>query len=148
MEQYTTHTLLPQRQTHMGGSGEALDTPATVGEPTHAELLAAIHGSIVSLEGEIKMVAVEVNLWRADIRKLSDKVKWYGVGSGRTSGVDGTDWRRRGDGLSQVSAQRCDDSVSRIEIQQDDTMEAVDPEQAVELAGPADVEAGVVSVDS
>ncbi|KAJ1203137.1 hypothetical protein NDU88_006931 [Pleurodeles waltl] len=45
-----------------------------------------------------------------------------GVGSARTSGVDGTDWRRRGDGPLRVSAQRCDNSVSRIEIQQDGTM--------------------------
>ncbi|KAJ1134625.1 hypothetical protein NDU88_001076 [Pleurodeles waltl] len=73
-----------------------------------------------------------------------------GVGSARTSGVDGSDWRRHGDGPSRVSAQRCDDSdsVSRIEIQQNGTMAVVDPEQAVELAGPSNVEAGMLSVDS
>ncbi|KAJ1217390.1 hypothetical protein NDU88_004984 [Pleurodeles waltl] len=71
-----------------------------------------------------------------------------GVGLVRTSGADGTDWRRRGDGPSRVSAQRCDNSVSRIEIQQDGTIAVVDTEQAVELAGPSDMEAVVQSVDS
>ncbi|KAJ1143726.1 hypothetical protein NDU88_010031 [Pleurodeles waltl] len=73
-----------------------------------------------------------------------------GVGSTRIAGVDGSDWRRREDGLSQVSAQRCadSDSVSRIEIPQDGTMAIVDPEQVVELAGSLDVAAGLLSVDS
>ncbi|KAJ1145548.1 hypothetical protein NDU88_011834 [Pleurodeles waltl] len=73
-----------------------------------------------------------------------------GVGSARTSGVDGSDWMRRGAGLSWVTAQRdnVSDSVSRIEIQQDGTIARVDPEQVVELAGPLDVEAGLISVDS
>ncbi|KAJ1210727.1 hypothetical protein NDU88_006089 [Pleurodeles waltl] len=37
-----------------------------------------------------------------------------GVDSAHTSGVDDTAWRRCGDGLLRVSAQRCDNSVSRI----------------------------------
>ncbi|KAJ1114660.1 hypothetical protein NDU88_002895 [Pleurodeles waltl] len=58
-----------------------------------------------------------------------------GVGSARTSGVDGMDWRRHGDCLLRGAVQRCDNSVSRIEIQQDDTMlVAEDPKQAVKLA--------------
>ncbi|KAJ1123013.1 hypothetical protein NDU88_001486 [Pleurodeles waltl] len=164
MEEYTTPTLLPQRQTRTGGSGEALEEPTTAGEPTRAELLAAIQGARVALDGKIETVAVEVNLLRADLRKVSDKVKvaegsivdlqtevgtlckqmaqvtsiagspemagdvgqgWpgpsgqSGVGSAHISGVNGSDWRKRGDGPSGVSAQRCDDSdpVSRIEIQ-------------------------------
>ncbi|KAJ1104369.1 hypothetical protein NDU88_001781 [Pleurodeles waltl] len=188
MEQYTTPTLQPQRQTRTGGSGEALEASVSVGEPTRAELLAAIHGARVVLEGKIEKVAVEVNLRRAELPKASDKVKvaegsivdlktqvgvmarvtstvgtlemWDEVGlspsrqsevsSARTSGVDGSDWRRREDGLSRVSAQRDDvsDSVSRIEIQQVGTMARVDHEQVVELAGPLDLEAGLLSVDS
>ncbi|KAJ1124876.1 hypothetical protein NDU88_003323 [Pleurodeles waltl] len=65
-----------------------------------------------------------------------------------TSGVDGTDWRKWGDGPLQVAAQRCDNSVSRIEIQQDGIMAVVDPEQAVELADSSDGEAEMLSVDS
>ncbi|KAJ1199555.1 hypothetical protein NDU88_003389 [Pleurodeles waltl] len=73
-----------------------------------------------------------------------------GVGSARTSRVDGTDWRRYGEGPPRVSPQRCvdSDSVIRIEIQQDGTMAVVDPEQAVVLAGPSDMEDEVLSVDS
>ncbi|KAJ1171649.1 hypothetical protein NDU88_003509 [Pleurodeles waltl] len=33
MKQYTTPTLLPQRQTRMGGPGDDLGTPAAVEEP-------------------------------------------------------------------------------------------------------------------
>ncbi|KAJ1139760.1 hypothetical protein NDU88_006127 [Pleurodeles waltl] len=75
MEQYTTPMPLPQRHTHTGGSAEALEEPATEGEPTRAELLATIHGAGVALEAKIEMVAVEVNLLRADLRKVSDKVR-------------------------------------------------------------------------
>ncbi|KAJ1209440.1 hypothetical protein NDU88_004818 [Pleurodeles waltl] len=75
MEQYTTPILLPQRQTRMGGLGEALEAPATMGEPTRAELLAAVHGARVALEGKIETLAVEVNLLQADLCKVSDKVK-------------------------------------------------------------------------
>ncbi|KAJ1179102.1 hypothetical protein NDU88_004338 [Pleurodeles waltl] len=71
-----------------------------------------------------------------------------GAGSAHTPGVEGSDWRRRGDAPSRNSALQCDDSVSRTEIQQDGTMPVVDPEQVVELAGPLDVEAGALSVDS
>ncbi|KAJ1130956.1 hypothetical protein NDU88_009300 [Pleurodeles waltl] len=70
------------------------------------------------------------------------------VGSARTSGVGGTDWRRHGEGPLQVAAQRCDNSVSRIEIQQVGTMAVVDPEQAVELADSSDGGAEMFSVDS
>ncbi|KAJ1183593.1 hypothetical protein NDU88_000410 [Pleurodeles waltl] len=200
MEQFTTPMPLPQRQTRLGGSGEALAVQATAEEPTHAELLDVIHGARAALEGKIETVAEEVNLLRADPSKVSDKRfldvkaklrvmnimllytarlkvisggrlqlfehpeevwRWLemcdkvgpgpsgrsGVGSARTSGVDGTDWRKHGDALTWVSAQHCDDSVSRIEIQQDGTMVVVDPEQAVELADSSDVEAWVLSVD-
>ncbi|KAJ1184807.1 hypothetical protein NDU88_001609 [Pleurodeles waltl] len=40
-----------------------------------AEILMAIQGSRVALEGKIETVAVEVNLLRADLQKVSDKVK-------------------------------------------------------------------------
>ncbi|KAJ1155898.1 hypothetical protein NDU88_008623 [Pleurodeles waltl] len=73
-----------------------------------------------------------------------------GGGSARTSGVDSMDWRRRGEGLSRVSAQRCVDSDchSRIEIQQDGATAVADPEQAAVLRGPSDMEDEVLSVDS
>ncbi|KAJ1149081.1 hypothetical protein NDU88_001899 [Pleurodeles waltl] len=54
---------------------DVLSTPVTADEPSRAELLAAIQGSRVALEGKIEMVVVEVNLLRADLRKVSDKVK-------------------------------------------------------------------------
>ncbi|KAJ1114824.1 hypothetical protein NDU88_003055 [Pleurodeles waltl] len=48
-------------------------TPAE--KTSQAEILAAIHGSRVALEGKIETVAVEVNLLRPDLRKVYDKVK-------------------------------------------------------------------------
>ncbi|KAJ1201007.1 hypothetical protein NDU88_004823 [Pleurodeles waltl] len=161
MEQYTTPKPLPQRQTYLGGSGEALAVPATEEEePSRAELLAAIHGARVALEGKIETVSVEVNLLRADpqkitLRKAGDVGQGWpgssgrpGVGSAHISRVDGTDWRRHGEGPLRVSMQRCDNSGSRMEIQQYGTMAVVDPEQAFELADSSDGEAGVLFVDS
>ncbi|KAJ1096185.1 hypothetical protein NDU88_001329 [Pleurodeles waltl] len=75
MEQYTTPTSLPQRQTPLGRPGEALEEPSAAGEPTRAELLVAIHGARVALEGKIETVAVEVNLLQTDLHKVSEKVK-------------------------------------------------------------------------
>ncbi|KAJ1084200.1 hypothetical protein NDU88_004352 [Pleurodeles waltl] len=49
--------------------------PANPEEPSCAELLVAIQGSRVALKGKIKIVTVEVNLLRADLRKVSDMVK-------------------------------------------------------------------------
>ncbi|KAJ1109719.1 hypothetical protein NDU88_007079 [Pleurodeles waltl] len=66
---------LPRHQTHMGGPGEALVMPATAEEPLCTELLAANQGARVAQEGNIEMVAVEVNLLRTDLGKVSDKVK-------------------------------------------------------------------------
>ncbi|KAJ1089349.1 hypothetical protein NDU88_002500 [Pleurodeles waltl] len=56
-------------------SGEVADAASSAGEPSQVELLASIQGSRVALEGKIEAVAVEVNLLRADLRKVSDKVK-------------------------------------------------------------------------
>ncbi|KAJ1171647.1 hypothetical protein NDU88_003507 [Pleurodeles waltl] len=75
MDQYTTPSPLPQRQTHMGGPVEVLGTPAAAEEPLHGECLAAIQSSRVALEVKIETVAVEVNLFRADLRKVFYKVK-------------------------------------------------------------------------
>ncbi|KAJ1108039.1 hypothetical protein NDU88_005423 [Pleurodeles waltl] len=74
----------------------------------------------------------------------------YGVGLAHTSGVEGTDtgWRRRGEGQKQVFEQWGDDSVSRIEIQQDGTMAVVGPEQAIKLAESSDGGVEMLSVDS
>ncbi|KAJ1171410.1 hypothetical protein NDU88_003272 [Pleurodeles waltl] len=66
---------LPQFQTQSGGPEDVLGVPGTTSEPSRVELLAAIQGSRVALEGKIEMVAVEVNLLRADLRKVSEKVK-------------------------------------------------------------------------
>ncbi|KAJ1107423.1 hypothetical protein NDU88_004813 [Pleurodeles waltl] len=62
MEQYTTPVPLPQGLDHLDGSGDSVRVPATSDEPSHAELLAAIQGSRMALEGKIETVAVEVNL--------------------------------------------------------------------------------------
>ncbi|KAJ1159816.1 hypothetical protein NDU88_000321 [Pleurodeles waltl] len=44
-------------------------------EPSQAEILTAIQGSRMASQGKIETVAVEVNLLRVDLRKVSDKVK-------------------------------------------------------------------------
>ncbi|KAJ1192676.1 hypothetical protein NDU88_001982 [Pleurodeles waltl] len=75
MEQYTTSAPLPQTQTRLGGLVKALEEPATAGEPKRAELLAAVRGTRVAVEGKIEIVAVEVNLLRADLCKVLEKVK-------------------------------------------------------------------------
>ncbi|KAJ1192119.1 hypothetical protein NDU88_001431 [Pleurodeles waltl] len=74
-EQYTTPVPLLQRKTRSEGPEDAQSAPGTTGEPSRAELLATIQGSRVALEGKIEMVAVEVNLLQADLRKVSEKVK-------------------------------------------------------------------------
>ncbi|KAJ1087377.1 hypothetical protein NDU88_000553 [Pleurodeles waltl] len=151
MKQYTTTSPFPQRQTRLGGPGQALEEPATAGEPMHAELLAATFGTRVALEWKIEAVAGGSLEMAGHVGQgWPGPSGQYGVGLARTSGVDGMDCRRRGEGPSRVSPQRCvdSDSVSRIEIQQDGTMAVVDPEQAVVLAGPSDMEDGVLSVDS
>ncbi|KAJ1090068.1 hypothetical protein NDU88_003208 [Pleurodeles waltl] len=58
------------------------------------------------------------------------------------------DWRRRRDGQKQVSEQPCDNSVSRIEIQQDGTTAVVDPEQAIKLADSSHGGVEMLSVNS
>ncbi|KAJ1156935.1 hypothetical protein NDU88_009651 [Pleurodeles waltl] len=59
----------------IGGDGNGLSAPTNTEEPSQAEVLAAIQGSRVALEGKIETVTVEVNLLRADLRKFSDNVK-------------------------------------------------------------------------
>ncbi|KAJ1206324.1 hypothetical protein NDU88_001731 [Pleurodeles waltl] len=75
MEQYTTPVPLPQPLARSGENGDNMRVPANPEEPSRAELLAAIQGSRVALEGKIETVAVEVNLLRAELWKVSDKVK-------------------------------------------------------------------------
>ncbi|KAJ1087706.1 hypothetical protein NDU88_000871 [Pleurodeles waltl] len=75
MEQYTTAKAAQQRVTRVAGSDDGQSGLLPVEEPSGAEILPAIQGSRVALEGKIEMVAVEVNLLRADLRKFSDKVK-------------------------------------------------------------------------
>ncbi|KAJ1129270.1 hypothetical protein NDU88_007641 [Pleurodeles waltl] len=75
MEQYTTPVAPQRRPVGLEVSGNAAGAPLSAGKPSQAEPLAAIQGSYVALEGKIETVAVEVNLLRADLWKVSDKVK-------------------------------------------------------------------------
>ncbi|KAJ1130649.1 hypothetical protein NDU88_009000 [Pleurodeles waltl] len=76
MEQYTTVVPISQRAARLGGTDEGQSGMTTAEELSQAEILATIQGSRVALEGKIETeVAVEVNLLRADLRKVSDKVK-------------------------------------------------------------------------
>ncbi|KAJ1084842.1 hypothetical protein NDU88_004988 [Pleurodeles waltl] len=75
MEQYTTPVPLPKRPTRSAGSGDDMRPPANPEEPSCAEHFAAIQGSRVALEDKIETVALEVNLLRADLQKVSDKDK-------------------------------------------------------------------------
>ncbi|KAJ1215353.1 hypothetical protein NDU88_002962 [Pleurodeles waltl] len=75
MEQYTAAVPLPQRPARSDGSGDGVRVLATSDEPSRAELLTAIQGSRVALEIKTETLAVEVNLLRAYIQKVSDKVK-------------------------------------------------------------------------
>ncbi|KAJ1113904.1 hypothetical protein NDU88_002144 [Pleurodeles waltl] len=59
----------------MGGADDGHCGMTTAEEPSQAKILATIQGSRVALESKIETVAVEVNLLRADLRKVSDKVK-------------------------------------------------------------------------
>ncbi|KAJ1193022.1 hypothetical protein NDU88_002328 [Pleurodeles waltl] len=71
----TVATPLLQCQTQQTGQREDQDASASVEEPPHAELHAAIQGSRSALEGKIESMALEVNLLRTDRRKVLDKVK-------------------------------------------------------------------------
>ncbi|KAJ1151185.1 hypothetical protein NDU88_003972 [Pleurodeles waltl] len=75
MEQYTTPVPLPQHLARWEGSGDGFSVLANLKESSHAELLVAIRGSRVALEGKIETVTVEVNLLWVDLRQVSDKVK-------------------------------------------------------------------------
>ncbi|KAJ1119490.1 hypothetical protein NDU88_007675 [Pleurodeles waltl] len=123
MELYSTPVPLPQSPDRSEVSGDDMTVPMNPEEPSRAELLAPIQGSRVGLEGKTETVAVEVNLLRADLWKVSDKVKvaegsivelqteevwrwlemWDKVAPGRkegtggvalrASGVESPDWR-------------------------------------------------------
>ncbi|KAJ1140705.1 hypothetical protein NDU88_007050 [Pleurodeles waltl] len=75
MEQYTIPVPLPQNPARSEWSRDAMRVPLDPEEASHAELLAAIQGSRVALEVKLETVAVEVNLLRADLLKVSDNVK-------------------------------------------------------------------------
>ncbi|KAJ1209239.1 hypothetical protein NDU88_004617 [Pleurodeles waltl] len=75
---YTTPVAPLWRPAGLEVSGEAAGAPLSAGEPSRAEVLAAIEDSRVALEGKIETVAVEVNLLKADLRKVLDKVKVAG----------------------------------------------------------------------
>ncbi|KAJ1164768.1 hypothetical protein NDU88_005202 [Pleurodeles waltl] len=75
MEQYTTAVPTPLSVIRVAGSDGGQSGLLPVEELSQAEILAAIQGARVALEGKIETVAVEVNLFRADLRKVSDRVK-------------------------------------------------------------------------
>ncbi|KAJ1109385.1 hypothetical protein NDU88_006746 [Pleurodeles waltl] len=130
MEQYATSSPGLQCQTRMRGPGGVPEAPAPVEEPSGAELLAAIQGSCVVLQGKIEAVAVEVNLLRMDLRKVSDKVK---VAEGS---------------IVDLQAEGISGANGRVEIQQDGTMAVVVPEVTDESTEPSDVRMESVSVDN
>ncbi|KAJ1132065.1 hypothetical protein NDU88_010395 [Pleurodeles waltl] len=149
MEQYTTVVLLMQHATRLGGTDEGQRGMTPAEEPPQAKILAAIQGSRVALVGKIETVAVEVNLLRADLRKVSDKVKvaegsivelqtevgalppGRPTGTGgvahRFSRADGPDSLIREGGLVEDTVARgsVEDRALQIEIQQNGTMAAV-----------------------
>ncbi|KAJ1116278.1 hypothetical protein NDU88_004494 [Pleurodeles waltl] len=75
MEQYTIIVPRLQRVTRLGGSDDSQSGLLPAEGPLRAEILAAIQGSRVALEGKIETVAVEVNLIMAYLRKVSNKTK-------------------------------------------------------------------------
>ncbi|KAJ1128770.1 hypothetical protein NDU88_007145 [Pleurodeles waltl] len=72
MELYTTPALSTQCETLLAGYREDTGLGVPAWEPSRAELLAAIQGSKEALKGKIESVAIEVNLLRADLRKVSN----------------------------------------------------------------------------
>ncbi|KAJ1109803.1 hypothetical protein NDU88_007161 [Pleurodeles waltl] len=83
---YTTLAPSVQRAIHLPGPREDTGTDMLTKKPCTAELLGAIHGSRVALEGKIESVASEVNLLRVDLWKVSDRVKLLPVRRSRTCG--------------------------------------------------------------
>ncbi|KAJ1165779.1 hypothetical protein NDU88_006196 [Pleurodeles waltl] len=155
MEQYTTPLPLPHRPARSDENVDNMRVPVNPEEPSRAELLAAIQGSKVALEGKIETVAVEVNLLRADLRKVSNKVRvaegsivelQIGVGFLRKQMLQASSpvgWpEARSCEAGQLVDARAggspEDSSHRVEIQQDETMEVV----STGLAGGRDVELG------
>ncbi|KAJ1170445.1 hypothetical protein NDU88_002322 [Pleurodeles waltl] len=69
-------------------------------------------------------------------------------GAARTSGVNDTDWRKRGESQTQISAQGTSGADGRVEIQQEGTMAVVVPEMTDESTDPSDVRMESVSVDT
>ncbi|KAJ1207086.1 hypothetical protein NDU88_002478 [Pleurodeles waltl] len=153
MEQYSTPVALPQRLARSEVSGEVANVASSAGEPSRAELLAAIQGSRVALEGKIETFAVEVNLLRADLRKVSDKLeevwRWlemwekvapirkegFGGAARGASGSGGPDWRSHGSG-------HLAESCHRVEIQRDATMAVVSANPDECTASEQNLEAG------
>ncbi|KAJ1082187.1 hypothetical protein NDU88_002355 [Pleurodeles waltl] len=159
MEQYSTPVPLPQCPARSDESGDNMRVPANPELPSCVELLAAIQGSRVALEGKIETVAVEVNLLRADLLKVSDKVKVAegsimelqteavpgrteraGGAAFRAPGAESPDWRSREAGqlVDAGTGGSAEDSSHRVEIQQDGTMAVV----STGSAGGRDVELG------
>ncbi|KAJ1096876.1 hypothetical protein NDU88_002007 [Pleurodeles waltl] len=145
MEQYTTPVPLPQRTARSEVSGDDMRVPLNPKKPSRAELLAAIQGSRVALEGKKETAAVEVNLLWAELRKgeitlfrsTRGGVTMVGDVPGRTegpggvthwaSGAESPDWRSRDAGWLVDH---------RVEIQQEGTMTEV----ATDLVGETALE--------
>ncbi|KAJ1213559.1 hypothetical protein NDU88_001193 [Pleurodeles waltl] len=127
MEQYTPPVPLPQPNANPRGSEDSESVATTAEDPSRSEILAAIQGLRVALEGKIETVAVEMagDVGQGHFGQLG-KDRWSGS-------YDGPDWRTRGGRLLEgtVAQGSAVEPALRIEIPQDGTM-------AVESAGSAD----------
>ena len=72
--QYTTPKQSAQRITRQTNPSPQGRSPPDQPDPSLADIMEAIKGSREALEAQVAGVSVEVNLLRADLRKVSDKV--------------------------------------------------------------------------
>ncbi|KAJ1092827.1 hypothetical protein NDU88_005937 [Pleurodeles waltl] len=122
MDQYTAPVPLPQRPARSDEYGDNMRVPANPEEPSCAELLTAIQGSRVALEGD------------------SREDKRAGGVAFRAFGAESPDWRSREAGqlVDAGTGRSAEDSSHRVEIQQDGKMAVV----STGLAMGQDVELG------
>ncbi|KAJ1091175.1 hypothetical protein NDU88_004302 [Pleurodeles waltl] len=74
----TQYTTLRQSTHQLTGQGDDESAGCPLGdgsEPSQADLLAVIQGTRMALEFNIETVSIDVNLLRADLRKVANKVE-------------------------------------------------------------------------
>ncbi|KAJ1091869.1 hypothetical protein NDU88_004983 [Pleurodeles waltl] len=133
------------------GRGTDVGSDAPGVKPTRAELLAAIQGSREALEGKIESAAIEVNLLRADLQKVSDKTR-YDIGEedpgGRKMELQGGPMTRTGGLGSQTDSWSCRQK-EEVEIQEDGTMVSMHRDVTIDSMETAVAEeADVVGTDT